>query len=185
MGILTLVLRTATSRVRDECGVVEKALKNRLSPSTLASNASATAEVLFQPASGIHVTSVQIERVYDVYIRKNSYANCVCVCVRWPEHVSGGSGAHDEGTGGVSSICNEDHGGSSTIPRCHCASVARKCCSSRKTFNLHMHASLTFFVHQVGCLTMCRIRSLGSYPAHSVKNWWLRQECIWPQSCLL
>ena len=34
-----------------------------------------------------------------------------------------------------------------------------------RRFNLYMHASLTFFVRQVGCLAMCRMRSLGSYPA--------------------
>ena len=28
--------------------------------------------------------------------------------------------------------------------------VARKCCSSCKTFNMYMHATLTFFVRQVG-----------------------------------
>ena len=56
-----------------------------------------------------------------------------------------------------------------------------KCCSSRKTFNLYMHASLTFFVRQVGCLATCWMRSLESYPAHHVINWCLRQGCIRPQ----
>ena len=120
--------------------------------------------------------------------RSRGYTTCtsarICtpmVCVRWRKHVPGGSGAHDEGTGGVSSICNEDQGGRSTRPRCHYASVARKCCYSRKTFNLCMHATLTFFVRQVGCLAMCRMRSLGSCPSHSMKHLWLRQGCIWPQ----
>ena len=46
------------------------------------------------------------------------------------------------------------------------ASVARKCCSSRKKFNLYMHANLAFFVRQVGCLVTCGMRSLESYLAH-------------------
>ena len=99
-------------------------------------------------ASGIHVTSFQIELVNDVYIRKNLYANGVCD--RWHEHVPGGSGAHDEGTGGVSSICNEDQGGRSARPRCHDASVARKCCSSRKMFNFHMRLLGLLFYPLVG-----------------------------------
>ena len=40
-----------------------------------------------------------------------------------------------------------------------------------------MHASFAFFVHQVGCLAMCQMRSLESYLAHTMKYRWLRQEC--------
>ena len=32
-----------------------------------------------------------------------------------------------------------------------------------------------------GYLASCFIRSLESYPAHSMKIWWLRQGCIGPQ----
>ena len=37
--------------------------------------------------------------------------------------------------------------------------------ASRRMFNLSMHASITIFVRQVGCLATCGMRSWKSYPA--------------------
>ena len=150
VGVRLSFSRSVLSRVRDAYGAVAKALKKTLTIHTGVKRFRFGGSVVpaTPSASGIHVTSFQIELVNDVYIRKNLYANGVCD--RWHEHVPGGSGAHDEGTGGVSSICNEDQGGRSARPRCHDASVARKCRSSRKMFNFHMRLLGLLFYPLVG-----------------------------------
>ena len=183
--ILTLVLRTVFSRVRGEHGAVEKALKNILltictvlmTPVVVVlsfcwrSTPIATVEVLFQPR-------LQAVESTSPLSRSKGYATCTsarivrqwCVCQvartfseEGLERTTKELAASAPSAMKIKVVAPPDFG-ATTLPLCGSVVPA----ASRSI--LTMHASLAFFVRQVDCLAMCRMRSLGGTMRNPTTN---------------